>query len=166
MEALLLSSIMEIASSGLTGAWLRRGLWAGVQWNIWFGLTTMVIWQQLRNEVVFEGVTFSSEQAVHNVHAQAAWVRKTFDNVQVSAMLAETRSARMEMWWKKPAAGRLKLNCDATVSNLGAKVAGGGVLRNEHGNFIFSYASDFGEATIAMAELRTILTLILSLLCP
>lgn len=55
-----------------------------------------------------------------------------------------------------PANNLLKLNCDAAVSDHGAKAAAGGVFRNSVGIFIIGFASALKPCSILEAELLAI----------
>lgn len=54
--------------------------------------------------------------------------------------------------WIRPRHGEAALNCDVSVTNLGAKAACGGVLRDENGSFILGYAANLGSCSIMAAE--------------
>lgn len=58
----------------------------GLGWNVWLGITTMTIWQ-LRNEVVFQGINISIDQAFHWIYHQASWVKTSIQDASCSPEL-------------------------------------------------------------------------------
>lgn len=127
----------------------------GLGWNVWFGLTTLNIWQR-RNEKVFQGALMSSTDRCHRVCTQAMWVQSSIDSTSSIDVLSDHQNGRQTKW--EALSGWVKLNCDATVTGLGTSAAVGGVLCNVDGNFIMGFVMDIGEATITTAELKAILT--------
>lgn len=59
--------------------------------------------------------------------------------------------------WIPPRPGEVALNCDGSVTGLGAIATYGGVLRDDLGNFICGYAVNLGSCSILEAELWSIL---------
>lgn len=125
-------------------------------WDIWFGLTTLTIWQNC-NEKVFQSATGTSIEIYHRVRTQAMGVRSILASMSSSWTVLDHQYDRQTKW-EVPLDGWVKLNCDAAVTNLGANAAVGGVVRNANGNFLLGFAMDIGEATVTMAELKAILT--------
>lgn len=62
---------------------------------------------------------------------------------------------RRQTWWQPPAKKWLKLNCDAAITDLGDRAIRG-VLWNEVGGFVLSFAMDIVGATITTAEFKAI----------
>lgn len=56
-----------------------------------------------------------------------------------------------------PQNGWLKLNCDASVAQLGANAVVGGVLRDASRDFILAFSSPLGSCNTLVAELHAIL---------
>lgn len=60
------------------------------------------------------------------------------------------------IWWEKPNTGWMKLNMDgSSIGNLGM-AGGGGVIRDEEGNWVIGYARKIGSANSFQAELWTL----------
>jgi hypothetical protein len=55
--------------------------------------------------------------------------------------------------WTPPPSGLIKINCDAAVSQVGLKVAGGGVVRDSNGCFLWAFAVKLGSCSVAKAKL-------------
>lgn len=76
--------------------WLEANLSAtfegdGLSWNVWFGLATLAIWQA-RNELIFQGVSFSASMATHRIRAHAVWVKGCQTGNQHLNILGQPRS--------------------------------------------------------------------------
>lgn len=127
----------------------------GIAWNVWFGLVTMTAWQ-VRNEKVFQDVDSQSFQTYHRIHSLAAWVRRCIDDSGRRPVCVQ--SVQSDIAWRALRNGWVKLNTDAAVTNLGAKAAAGGILRDDNGNFLLGFSMDVGEATVTVAELKAILS--------
>lgn len=128
----------------------------GLEWNAWFRLTTMNLWQE-RNEVVFQQATVSRTDLYHRIYSQAMGLRSTIKDSS-SINVLDNHQADCQTKWEAPPEGWVKLNIDVVVTSLGATTAVGGVLRSANGNFILGFAMDIREATITMAELKAIST--------
>ncbi|KAM0910351.1 hypothetical protein ACQ4PT_014188 [Festuca glaucescens] len=55
--------------------------------------------------------------------------------------------------WRKPEAGRLKLNFDGSSKHASRRASIGGVYRDHEGGFVLGYAERIGKATSSVAEL-------------
>ncbi|CAM0909496.1 unnamed protein product [Alopecurus aequalis] len=58
--------------------------------------------------------------------------------------------------WRKPEAGRLKLNFDGSSKNVSRRASIGGVYRDHEGGFVLGYAERIGKATSSVAELAAL----------
>lgn len=97
------------------------------------------------------------DKAWHCIRAQVSWVKIAMSSVILSPIPRENRFEERGIRWRAPLEGWYKLNCDAAVTNFGAKAGTGGVLRDHHGNFVLGFAMDLGAASIAEVELGAIL---------
>jgi len=58
--------------------------------------------------------------------------------------------------WRKPEAGRLKLNFDGSSKSASRRGSIGGVYRDHEGGFVLGYAERIGAATSSVAELAAL----------
>jgi ribonuclease HI len=58
--------------------------------------------------------------------------------------------------WRKPEAGRLKLNFDGSSKRASRRASIGGVYRDHEGGFVLGYAERIGTATSSVAELAAL----------
>ena len=58
--------------------------------------------------------------------------------------------------WRKPEAGRLKLNFDGSSKSASRRASIGGVYRDHEGGFVLGYAEPIGAATSSVAELAAL----------
>ncbi|XP_048544388.1 uncharacterized protein LOC125523394 [Triticum urartu] len=58
--------------------------------------------------------------------------------------------------WRKPEAGRLKLNFDGSSRHASQSASIGGVYRDHKGEFVLGYAEPIGAATSSVAELAAL----------
>ncbi|CAN6215888.1 unnamed protein product [Urochloa humidicola] len=58
--------------------------------------------------------------------------------------------------WRKPEAGRLKLNFDGSSKHASRHASIGGVYRDHEGEFVLGYAERIGNATSSVAELAAL----------
>uniref|UniRef100_A0ACD6ABW4 Uncharacterized protein n=1 Tax=Avena sativa TaxID=4498 RepID=A0ACD6ABW4_AVESA len=58
--------------------------------------------------------------------------------------------------WRKPEAGRLKLNFDGSSKTASRRASIGGVYRDHEGGFVLGYAERIGRATSSVAELAAL----------
>jgi hypothetical protein len=58
--------------------------------------------------------------------------------------------------WRKPDAGRLKLNFDGSSKHTSRRASIGGVYRDHEGGFVLGYAERIGKATSSVAELAAL----------
>ncbi|WVZ78889.1 hypothetical protein U9M48_026534 [Paspalum notatum var. saurae] len=58
--------------------------------------------------------------------------------------------------WRKPEAGRLKLNFDGSSKHASRRASIGGVYRDHEGGFVLGYAERIGRATSSVAELAAL----------
>lgn len=72
--------------------------------------------------------------------------------------VVSTRSPVHLVTWKKPMAGRVKINVDGSSLGNPGQVGGGGVIRNDKGMVLAAFATNFGiAASNNEAELRAII---------
>ena len=55
--------------------------------------------------------------------------------------------------WEKPRAGWLTLNSDGSVASTVGPVGGGGLVRDENGEWVMGFARRIGNASSYLAEL-------------
>ena len=59
--------------------------------------------------------------------------------------------------WCRPPLGVFKLNTDGCSRGNPGRAGGGGILRDDKGNFLLTFSSFFGNGTSIQAETRTLL---------
>ena len=55
--------------------------------------------------------------------------------------------------WERPGQGKLKLNIDGSAQGNSGLAGGGGVLRDDQGNWVLGYSRKIGRTTSFLAEL-------------
>ncbi|XP_011621330.1 uncharacterized protein LOC105420238 [Amborella trichopoda] len=130
-------------------------------WKIARGVMLWELWKE-RNRRTFEEVYISADSLLDNVKLSIwHWFSITKDsrgvsqpdvlfNLQNLFLLGKVKM-RPKCFWTPPKASSFKLNFDgSSLGNTG--LAGiGGVLRNDQGQVIFSYAGPLSSATCLIA---------------
>ncbi|XP_050369575.1 uncharacterized protein LOC126787720 [Argentina anserina] len=76
-------------------------------------------------------------------------------NKQLKAIEDYKTKQQVFLSWSCPRQGWYKLNVDGTVHK---RIGGGGVIRNEHGQWVGGFAANFGKGKAIDAELLALLT--------
>ncbi|KAF3956414.1 hypothetical protein CMV_018453 [Castanea mollissima] len=117
-------------------------------WSTIFLFAVWSIWLK-RNAVVFHNkpfpidLHFEALQRVKEFYCAANWK-------------APTQSVHKPIRWEKPPMGWIKLNTDGSLSGDLGLAGGGGVFRNEEGEWILGYSRHIGITSGFMAELWAI----------
>ena len=64
-----------------------------------------------------------------------------------------SRSTNKLVRWERPEQGKLKLNTDGSAQGNVGLAGGGGVLRDDQGNWVLGYSRKIGRTTSFLAEL-------------
>jgi hypothetical protein len=101
----------------------EKHLMVTVAWFLWLR----------RNKFVFEGVFQAPAVIVNTVREHV----KTVENVARRKEDPNTsRSPREKAAWRKPPQGRVKINWDATVDGVKAKIGMGSIVRDHSGKAV------------------------------
>lgn len=117
----------------------------GIPWNVLFLITIWSIWKQ-RNQAVFNNkspnpslvkqITTQATEFIHYVYHPTICKRMTMKQI------------RREV----PERGRLKLNTDGAANRVLGVAGGGGLIRDEYGNWVVGFSRRIGITNSFMAE--------------
>lgn len=124
-------------------------------WSLSFGIALDVVWIS-RNDFVFNGNCDSSQQLPRRVLGRIDSVLDTTKRERLVGGTAEPSLTPKPMVWQKPPHNFYTLNSDATISNSGALVGCGGLLKDELGSLVWAYTHKLDPCTILEAELWSI----------
>ena len=115
-------------------------------WNSIFLFAIWIIWKQ-RNLLVFKNKGFNPNivqeiimQSNEFVHCAGRWKHRRQGVVK-------------SICWEKPEKGWLKLNTDGAANGVLGLAGGGGVVRDENGNWVIGFSRRLGKASSFLAEL-------------
>ncbi|KAL0005698.1 hypothetical protein SO802_013259 [Lithocarpus litseifolius] len=117
----------------------------GVPWYSLFPFALWSIWKQ-RNQVVFNnrGVNLNLSNLIF---VQA------MEYVQcITQPKCNNRMAIRQVRWEKPSTGWVKLNTDGFVNASSGSAGGGGLIRDDRGNWIMGFTRKIGLANSFLAE--------------
>ena len=131
-------------------------------WNILFLVVVWNIWKS-RNMLIFK-------RKSQNPNLSNEIMKQVVEFLcYVASPRNPTRVVIRSIRWEKPAMGWKKLNTDGSVFGSFGQVGCGGVVRDEHGNWIVGFTRHIGTTNFFAAEfwgLRDDLSLCLSLNIP
>ena len=117
-----------------------------VPWNQIFMFAIWTIWKG-RNQLVFENKNLKSSIAKDIIYHALEYFHCA------GKLLVTKRKILKQVRWEKPCNGWLKLNTDwSSLGNPGL-AGGGGLLRDEYGNWIGGFSRRIGLANSFTAEL-------------
>ncbi|MBA0821712.1 hypothetical protein Goarm_018552 [Gossypium armourianum] len=116
-----------------------------------FGTLCWRIWKQ-RNPVVFQEQHFFSEDILMQSVSWAAAYRQGSQNPNTWI-----HRQLLQVGWKLPPTGWVKLNTDATVERSSLRASIGGLLRGNYGSWIVGFCKNVGVCSVQKAELWSIM---------
>ncbi|XP_073051225.1 uncharacterized protein [Primulina eburnea] len=137
--------------------WLRTNLETRrynkmeIEWNRAFAITLWGIWQW-RNKLVFDGKKM-------DVNTKVEWVKNKVSEIKAafaSKKVMPNNTARYEnrmVRWTPPPPGWKSLNVDGSCNHKSHKAGGGGILRDELGDWISGFTHNIGWCSVEEAEL-------------
>ncbi|KAE8664333.1 hypothetical protein F3Y22_tig00112800pilonHSYRG00027 [Hibiscus syriacus] len=120
-------------------------------WNHLFGILLWRIWKN-RCKFIFTGVSWSSEATLK---AAQAWARPIF--TRTSNLPNNTNQKSRNPGWIPPCAGTFKPNTDGAFNPSSKAAGGGGLIRNNNGEWIVGYSRNIGHCSGLQAELWALL---------
>ena len=119
---------------------------AGLPWNILFPYALWMIWKQRNN------ACFSNKRPNPNIDMVVTKLATEF-------LLCGAKSKRnihivvKQVRWEKPDLGWFKLNTDGTANGSAGNAAGGGLIRDDRGNWVMGFSRKIGRADSFVAEI-------------
>ena len=117
----------------------------GIPWNVLFPITIWSIWKQ-RNQAMFNNkslnpslvkqITMQATELIHCVYHPVNYKRMSMKQVR----------------WEVPERGTLKLNTDGATSKVLGVARGGGLIRDNQGNWVVGFSRRIGVTNSFMAE--------------
>lgn len=145
--------------------------WYASNYSIVFSLLpSLILWElwRHRNKAIFDSVISPPWILIANVKRDLVSLlslAKVRFHPSIISPLFNHNSVRVgqlrqrtvwAMQWLKPPTGFIKLNTDgACRGNLGVS-AGGGIVRDSNGRFIYAFASYYGNSTSFITEARAL----------
>lgn len=125
-------------------------------WSILFGVTLDLMWRN-RNDHIFS-------QKTHNTHSSIMKIRHQVEGIMDCMMRKSTLNPQFRSFIEAaednctpPPLNYLKLNCDGSIRDNGRSEGCGGVLRDEHGDFILAFTQRLQACSSLEVELWGIL---------
>ncbi|XP_042959541.1 uncharacterized protein LOC122294687 [Carya illinoinensis] len=85
-----------------------------------------------------------------------SWDNKMIRNLGIHTVIVKKKQVKI-IKWRRPNAGRLKLNVDGSSLGNPGLAGGGGILRDSGGKIVYGFSKHFGNASSVEAELRALL---------
>ena len=118
----------------------------GIPWNILFSFALWLIWKQ-RNQIVFASKRL-------NPHLFKIISTQASEFFLCAAQPARNKCVVVrQIRWEKPELGWLKLNTDASSNASLGSAAGGGLIRDERGNWVIGFTRKLGTVNSFTAEI-------------
>ena len=118
----------------------------GIRWGIIFSFGIWTLWLH-RN-----GVLFRNERAQKNLEPEVLGKAVEFAYMRVNGNQACNRR-NIQVRWLKPPLSWYKLNSDGSSLGNPGRASGGGLIRNDKGEWIKGYVRNIGHTSSAAAEL-------------
>ncbi|KAF7809195.1 putative reverse transcriptase [Senna tora] len=117
-------------------------------WGSMFGTTCWMVWKQ-RNEWIFSNKKDEAMSLINRIKINVKdWIKAN------SLKNGNNRSCINQIIsWKPPEEGWIKINTDGAYNPSSNRMACGGVLRNEKGEWIMGFAKPLGSGNALQAEL-------------
>lgn len=127
-------------------------------------LPLLILWHlwKSRNQAVLDSTMRSAPSILTDVQSELHSILLALGYfVPVSSMGVASFNKRKQaniraVQWFKPGAGVVKLNLNGACHGNPSLSGGGGVNRDDKGDFIYAYASFFGVSTNTLSELRAL----------
>ena len=117
----------------------------GVPWNIVFLFAVWLIWK-LRNQVVF------NHKSTNPCLAKLIKMQATEFFLCINRPRNNHCMITKHIRWEKPALGWMKLNTDGSFDDLLGVAGGGGLIRDEQGNWVAGYTRRVGRSNSFIAK--------------
>ncbi|KAK9988382.1 hypothetical protein SO802_028621 [Lithocarpus litseifolius] len=125
---------------------MKRHSTLNLSWGVVFSLGIWSLW------LCWNGVTFKDERPNRNVREENISKATKFAYVGVNGKTNQSQQ-RICVCWSKPLLNWCKVNSDGSaLGNLG-RVGGGGLIRNDKGEWIRGYVRAIGCTMSMAAEL-------------
>lgn len=134
----------------------RQRIEEEVNWVTFFGVTLDLIWRN-RNDFVFNKKVFAPLASVLKIRNQVDWIVNCLMIRSINLPQLNNSSVDLVEIWSPPPHGVWKMNCDGSVRNHGRSASCGGILRDEHGSFMFAFVKKLLTCSSLEAELQGIL---------
>ncbi|CAN1732114.1 Putative ribonuclease H protein At1g65750, partial [Linum perenne] len=118
-----------------------------------FGIALWLIWKA-RNEDIFEGKKVTSDLLRLRVHSWIVGVRETMKASSFFLPEIDRRRRETLISWIPASDDWITVNMDGSVLQPQSQAAGGGIVRDSHGNKIAAFSANFGRCSIMRVELR------------
>ncbi|CAN1174693.1 Putative ribonuclease H protein At1g65750, partial [Linum perenne] len=138
--------------TGTIQEWLPKYI-GDADFGLQFGIALWLIWKT-RNEDIFEGKKVTSDQLRLRVHSWIAGVRETMKASSFLLSGIDDRRRETLISWIPAPDDWVTVNTDGSVLQPQSLAAGGGIVRDSHGNKIAAFSANFGRCSIMRAELR------------
>ncbi|CAN1157552.1 Putative ribonuclease H protein At1g65750 [Linum perenne] len=138
--------------TGTIQEWLPKYI-GDADFGLQFGIALWLIWKT-RNEDIFEGKKVTSDQLRLRVHSWIAGVRETMKASSFLLSGIDDRRRETLISWIPAPDDWVTVNTDGSVLQPQSLAAGGGLVRDSHGNKIAAFSANFGRCSIMRAELR------------
>ena len=118
----------------------------GVPWHFLFPFAIWLIWKQ-QNQVVF------NNKGVNPNLVKVITMQATEYVLYVTQPRYNNRMAIRQVRWEKPNLGQVKLNTDRSSDASSSIAGGGGLIRDEQGNWVIGFTRKIGKANSFLAEI-------------
>lgn len=144
---MLVSTFSRNLEDWLQASCLRKvGHKSANPWSTLFLFTIWSIWKN-RNKIVFDNAIPNS--SLHKIHLSQAYEY----SFCVSKSKLKALKVVVAIRWNKPLEGWYKLNTDGVSFENPGKDGGGGIIRDNQGNWVKGYSRAIGFTTSITAEL-------------
>ncbi|CAN1177346.1 hypothetical protein LINPERHAP2_LOCUS33056 [Linum perenne] len=127
-------------------AWLKAGL-QHKDFGLTFGIIIWILWKA-RNEAIFEDKLVTCDQLRLRVLYWIAGVRETMKADSQVASRGAPRRVEAHIGWKAGPQDCITINTDGSVLSPQSQAAAGGILRNNVGQPIHTFAAKLGRCSI------------------
>jgi hypothetical protein len=132
-----------------------RLAWCKTMGKQYGNITFIIIWYNwcARNDFVFNQYRESVDTSIAKIHSLVLACAAAFNKPN---SLDQSNTSQRRVSWSRPAAGIMCLNVDGSLLNETNKAGYGGLLRDNHGNFIWGYYGAVMMPNILFAEIMAI----------
>lgn len=130
--------------------WIHFNISFNKSWTQVFGIGLWHIWNS-RNKTIFKGYMQRPTTIYKTILVDYMFTNKAFQEKNAATNKEQTQN----MKWEKPKAGFVKINTDGCWKSMD-HASGGGVIRDDKGNWIVGFSVKFAAKTPEAAELLAI----------